>query len=245
MGESTVTPVVLVKNDAYWLPYALESVSGYFDRMVIYDVGSTDNTRDVIDWFTGKELYTDFIVRKLPHCPPEVQLTFRNAMIAEAGSPCYLILDGDEIYNREDLDKISKIGTVLTDHYNMNNRIKYATFRRVEVSADLKQCYSEERTHHRLYHRTAIWMGTHPGEVPLFEQNSKSELDFTANVRVLHMHNTIRSPKEDEALSRTKRKSQRTYHPGTLANWNILEEFPLLKQRLPFPVCPALEALWQ
>jgi len=241
---NNVTPVVLVKNDAFWLPYALESISGHFEHMVIYDVGSTDNTRDVIDWFVSKELYTHFIVRKLPHCPPEVQLCFRNSMIAEAGTGTYLILDGDEVYNREDLEKIDKIGDILLEHHGENSRVRYTTFRRVEVSPDLLQRYSEERTHHRLYHRSAIWNGTHPGEVPFFEQNSKSELDFTSDMRVLHLHNTVRSPKEDEALSRIKRKSQRSYHPGTLAKFNVLEEFPLLKQRLPFPVCPALEALW-
>lgn len=243
MGEAIVTPVVLVKNDAYWLPYALESISGHFDRMVIYDVGSTDFTRDVIDWFVDKEKFTEFLVRKLPHCPPEVQVTFRNSMIAEAGSPCYLIVDGDEVYRREDLDRISRIGMKLLDAHEINSRVRYGVFRRVEVSPDLKQKYSEERTHHRLYHRSAIWDGTHPGEEAVYEQNHKSELDFPA-IRLLHLHNAQRSPKEEDALSRMKRKSQRTYHPGTLANWNVLEEYPLLKQRLPFPVCPALEALW-
>jgi hypothetical protein len=213
--------------------------------MVIYDVGSTDNTRDIIDWYVDKEKdFTEFVIRKLPHCPPEVQLCFRNSMIAEAGSPCYLILDGDEVYNKEDLEKIDKIGDILAEHYNNNSRIKYTTFRRVEVSQDLKQRYSEERTHHRLYHRTATWDGTHPGERVVYEQNSKSELDFTGDVRVLHLHNTLRSPQEADALSRIKRKTQRSYHPGTLVGFNVLEEFPLLKTKLPFPVCPALEALW-
>jgi hypothetical protein len=243
MGESNVTPVVLVKNDAYWLPYALESISNHFDRMVIYDVGSTDFTRDVIDWYVDKETFTEFLVRKLPHCPPEVQVTFRNSMIAEAGSPCYLIVDGDEAYRREDLERISKAGECLIERHSQWARARYGVFSRIEVSPDLKQRYSEERTHHRLYHRSAIWNGTHPGEVPVYEQNRNSELNFL-NIKVLHLHNTVRSPKEEEALSRMKRKSQRTYHPGTLANWNVLEEYPLLKQRLPFPVCPALEALW-
>lgn len=240
-----VTPVVLVKNDAFWLPYALESVSEHFEQMVIYDVGSTDFTRDVIDWYVEKEKFTHFLVRKLPHCPPEVQVTFRNSMIAEAGTPCYLILDGDEMYNRENLEKIDKIGNILSEKHNENPRIKYTTFRRVEVSPDLTQRYSEERTHHRLYHRSAIWDGTHPGERPVHEQNAKSELDFTQDVRVLHLHNTLRSPLEADALSRIKRKTQRSYHPGTLVGFNVIEEFPLLKYKLPFPVCPALEALWQ
>jgi len=241
---SNVTPVVLVKNDAYWLPYALESISGHFEKMVIYDVGSTDNTRDIIDWYVAKEVYTHFTVRKLPHCPPEVQLCFRNSMIAEAGTTTYFILDGDEVYNREDLEKIDKIGDILTEHHNETARIKYTTFRRVEVSPDLKQRYSDERTHHRLYHRSAIWDGTHPGERAVYEQNAKSELDFTQDVRVLHLHNTLRSPLEADALSRIKRKTQLSYHPGTLVGFNVLEEFPLLQTKLPFPACPALEALW-
>jgi len=241
-----IVPLVLVKNDCYWLPFALQSVAGHFERMIIYNVGSTDGTKEIIDWYVDKEKDTDFIVRHLPDCPPEVQLTFRNSMIAEARSPLYLILDGDEIYNKNDLFRINEIGNILLNHNEQNNKIKYALFRRVEVSSDLLQRYNNERTHHRLYHRDAIWMGTHPGEVPLYEQNSKSELDFTSDIRMLHLHNTLRSPKEEETQSRTKRKSQRSYHPeGGLVDFNVFEEFPILQQRVAnFPASPCLEALW-
>lgn len=241
-----VTPVVLVKNDAYWLPYALESVAGAFERMIIYNVGSTDKTKEIIDWYVKKENnFTEFIVRHLPDCPPDVQLCFRNSMIAEARTPLYLILDGDEVYRKEDLVKIEKIGSILLDHHEKNSHYKYALFRRVEVSNDLRQRYSEERTHHRLYHRTAIWMGTHPGEVPFYAQNGKSEMDFTSDVRVLHLHNTLRSPLEADAQSRIKRKNQRSYHPGNLVGFDVLKEYPILRKQIAdFEPCPALKELW-
>lgn len=242
-----ITPVILVKNDCFWLPYTLTSIAGYFDKMVIYDVGSTDGTTDIIDWFTHKEKNrTEFFVRKLPDCPPEVQGCFRNSMIAEAETDMYLIVDGDEVYNVEDVAVIPKIGDILSSHESKNPRLKYVLFRRIEVSSDLTQKYNVEREHHRLYHRSAIWQGTHPGEVAVYPQNRKSELDFRSDVRVLHLHNTLRSPKEAETQKRIVRKSQKSYHPGELASFNILKEFPILQRRIAdFPVTPALERLWE
>jgi hypothetical protein len=63
-------------------------------------------------------------------------------------------------------------------------------------------------------------------------------------IRVLHMHNALRSSCEDKALKRINRKSQRSYHPGKLIKWNILEEYPILKKRIAdWPMDPALEKL--
>ena len=46
-----ITPVILVRNDAYWLPYCLKAVQGIFSRYVIYDIGSEDGTKDIIHQF--------------------------------------------------------------------------------------------------------------------------------------------------------------------------------------------------
>jgi len=51
----SVVPTILVKNEAYWLPYVLECLRGKFDRYVIYDVGSTDGTKEIIDEFLYRE----------------------------------------------------------------------------------------------------------------------------------------------------------------------------------------------
>jgi hypothetical protein len=236
--------MVLVKNEAYWLPYVLKQVEDIFDSYVIYDIGSTDNTRSIIDWFVARnEGYADIFVRKCPHVDPIAQGAFRNSMIVEGQRDSYFILDGDELYKPEDLRKIPGAAHDLYNSNLKNPRKRYGVFERVEVNADLTQQYDVRRGHHRLYRSDAFWTGTHPGEVAHYRQCAKSEIQYP--ITCWHMHNTVRSPKEGDATKRLIRKAQRSYHPGTLIDMDILEELPVLRTRIEdFPVSPALEALW-
>ncbi len=71
--------MILVKNESYFLPYVLRQCEGIFTSYVIYDVHSTDNTREIIEWFHGRnESKADFMVRYMPDLPKEVQGAFRN-----------------------------------------------------------------------------------------------------------------------------------------------------------------------
>ena len=237
--------MVLVKNEAYWLPYVLKQTIGHFDSYVIYDVGSTDNTRDVIDWFTPQvDGKADLMVRYLPDCPPEVQGTFRNAMPTEGRRDTYFILDGDELYKPGDMEMIASCADNLSALHASNEKKRFGVFKRVEVNPELTMQYDRRRSHHRLYSRDAFWTGTHPGEASGYKQNEKSEQYY--DVTCFHMHNTLRSPNEEDAQRRISRKRKRSYHPGELVPMNLLRELPVLRKRIEdFPVCPALEALWQ
>lgn len=233
-----LVPVILVSNEEYWLPYVLKSIMGKFPRYVIYDVGSEDKTRDIIDWFIESEKdKAELFVRYLPMVPKDVQGAFRNSMIAEACADNYLIVDGDEIWP-EDF-QVSQVPL-----WKMTGHFPYGVCRRKEMNYDLTQQYSELRTHHRFYRREAFWMGTHPGEVAGIPQNKKTETDFD-NLLVYHFHNTLRSSTEEKALKRMERKSQKTYHPGELKPINLLDELPILRTRIEnFPVSPVLMNLW-
>lgn len=233
---------MLVKNEEYWLPYCLESVAGWFSKMVIYDVGSTDATQDIIKWYQKKEAHrTDFRVRLLPHCEPIVQGTFRNALIAETQADWYLILDGDELYRESDLIKIEHLQHLLD--YEITKGKIYGVFNRIEVLGNLERKYNIERTHHRVYHRTAIWDGTHPGESPAIPQKSHREFNIP-EVKVFHMHNAARSSKDHEVPGRSKRKIQKTYHPGEPVKLDILDEYPILREPVEdFPIDPTLRRL--
>jgi len=236
--------MVLVKNECYFLPYVLKQIEGVFDSVVIYDVGSTDNTRDIIEWFTERnDGKMDLFVRTLPHVDPEVQGTFRNSMIAEGQRDIYFILDGDELYTPEDLALITPAADHLAQLKAINTQSRFGVFKRVEVNMDLTQRYTRRRSHHRLYTRDAFWYGRHPGEISGYKQNEKSEQYF--DITCWHMHNTLRSPKDDEALKRVDRKQKKTYHPGELEPFDLLKELPVLGERIEnFPVSPMLETLW-
>lgn len=235
-----ITPVVLVKDDAYWLPYCLESVAGRFSHMVIYDVGSEDGTLEIINWFVEKEKdRCEFTVRLLPYAAPAIQGTFRNAMIAEARNDVYFILDADEIYNPQDLDNIEE----LSRDKLPTSEVPYGVFSRIEISMDLTKRYIAERTHHRLYHRSAIWKGPHPGESPVIKQEREAEIHLR-QIKCLHMHNTLRSPKDNNVPKRLLRRTQNTYHPGELVPFDILKEYPILQKPIHnFPVSYILKEL--
>jgi glycosyltransferase involved in cell wall biosynthesis len=230
-----LTACVLVLNDEYWLPYTLEASRGYFERYVIYNVGSTDGTKDIIDWFINSNPSADFFVRDFECIPARsIQGAFRNSMIAEARTDYYFILDGDEVYTPESYAALKQ----MNEHEKL-----YGVVRRCEINYELTARYSEFRTHHRVYHRTAIFKGGHPGEEPVIKQTHRNEAHYDG-VLCYHFHNAERSSKDLNALKREERKGQKTYHPGALVPFNLLEEVPLLQKPITdFKVAPALGKL--
>lgn len=238
--RSKITPLILVSNDVYFLPYTLESIRGLFNRYIIYDVGSTDGTREIIESFINQEKNkASFFYRFVPMLSPDIQGIFRNSMIAEAQSDWYFIVDGDEVYNRKEIHKY--FSELDLDKQYSESKI-YGVCKRIEVSPDLSKRYSELRDHHRLYHRTAIWKGNHPGEAPVITQKPRNEFRF--DLKCYHFHNALRSPNEKEVPKRMTRKKQHTYHPGELISFDLLEELPMLEYKVgEFPTNPDLEKL--
>lgn len=239
-----IVPLVLVCNDEYWLPYALKASANFFNRYIIYDVGSTDRTPDIIEWFMDTNKDKEFIHRRLPMCPPVVQGTFRNSMIAEARSDLYMILDADEVYDTDSYFNIFYSAEKLEQYYHENG-IKYGMVRRIEVCEDLKEAYGvhERVPHHRLYHRTAIFGGPHPGEWPFYKQKDSNQM-WIDGPECYHFHNAARSSRDEEVPKRKERKNRKTYHPGKREPINILDRLPILRKRIEdFPVNPELERL--
>jgi len=244
MRQPDLVPLILVKNDEYWLPYVLESVRGWFDRYVIYDIGSTDRTREIIDWFVDEEeKKSDFFVRYLPHVEPVVQGALRNSMIAEARSDWYYILDADELYTDPGLGSLH----LSLDQFKGQDDILYGIVPRIEVSDSLEEAWGGDLTlsHHRLYHRTAIFDGPHPGEWPFYKQR-EDRCQWISGAECYHFHNTERSTKDNEVPKRLSRRGKATYRRGSTSPISILDKLPVLRKRIEdFPVNPTLERLWE
>lgn len=213
-----------------------------FNRFVIYDVGSEDATRDILSQFIDAEKKEcDIVYRKLPFCTPEVQGTFRNAMIAETKSEYYLILDADELWRRSAMIDLINYMPIFVASGKM-----YGVVKRWEVSHDLKQVHGldEYVKHHRVYHRTAIWTGTHPGEVAETPQKPHREDFFPESVGCYHFHQPVRSTLDDQVAKRLSRRYQGTYVRGTPKEVNLFDHIPLLKKPLgKFAVNPALKGM--
>ena len=120
---------------------------------------------------------------------------------------------------------------------------RYGVVQRTEIDRSLIHRYNETRTHHRLYQRTALFVGNHPGEAPFYNQKARNEIDVDG-VMCYHFHNALRSPLDTSVPKRVDRKSQSTYHPGELVPFDLLETLPLLKKPIEaFQVSPDLEKL--
>ena len=240
-----LTPTILVMNDAYWLPYVLESLKGRFNRYVIYDAGSEDGTENIIDWFTQTE-DAEFFVRKLPFAVPSIQGCYRNSMLVEAETDWSFMVDGDEIYSAEALDTLIDAISPKSDSSRMGvfeERFLYGVVSRREMATNLLHKYSDDKPHHRLYRRKAYFTGNHPGEVPAYKQKPKNEI-LMRDVLCHHFHNALRSPLEGSVPKRLDRKTQGTYHPGELVPFNLLDELPILRKPIEaFQVSPDLEKL--
>lgn len=238
-----LTPLILVKNDLYWVGYALECIRGYFDRVVIYDIDSQDGTRDVLSYYEKifKGDGTKVILELFPDAEPRLQVMARNSMIAEAWTDYYMILDGDELWPKSSLDNLSAEFAGFVQSKKM-----YGIVNRTEVCSDLISAYSPEKfiSHHRLYDRRAVWTSKHPGEVARYPQHKGNEFKLSEQVEVFHFHNALRSPLEADVPSRLKRKSQATYHPGLQGPIDLFEKLPILKSPINnFPVNPQLKLL--
>ena len=236
-----ISPVVLVSNDENFLPYALASSRGFFGRYVIYDVGSTDRTRDIIQWFCDTTPGVSFFVRAMPMLPPSVQGAFRNSMIAESLSAYYFILDGDELYTSDGYEAIIRGAEVMQQDVQK----LYGIVRRVEVGGDLVSAYGlhSRIPHHRVYQRRAIWTGSHPGEAPYFRQEPRVE-QWIEGSTCYHFHNAERSSRDAEVPKRLERRARLTYRPGESEPLDLLRVLPILGQQIEnFPLNSRLATL--
>ena len=240
----SIVPLILSKNDEYFLPYVLKAIKGWFSRYIFYDVGSQDSTRDVIEQFIMvEETDADITYRPLPHCEPIVQGTFRNAMISEARADFYLLVDCDEVWLQKSLTKLIEEMPKMIEAYEKEGKL-YGIVRRLEVSRKLDAIHgmNERVPHHRVYHRTATWIGTHPGEQAKITQKSRNEYNFLDDVKLLHFHQPDRSSLDEQVPGRMGRRFKATYARGEVTPIDLLEVLPLLRTPVGnFPTNPLLK----
>jgi glycosyltransferase involved in cell wall biosynthesis len=110
----------LVKNEEFWIWYALTSAAPHVDEVLVFDNHSTDRTVE--------------IVRGMHHLGDKLTLfegfggddenTIRDAMLAEArrrGATHVLTLDGDEVYADETLALCRRLLEVHTHYPALND----------------------------------------------------------------------------------------------------------------------------
>ena len=97
---NAITLCMIVKDEEKNLDLCLHSIAGYVDEIIVVDTGSADKTREIALRYTDKVYdYTwinDFSAA-------------RNFSVGKASNELILVLDGDEIVEDIDIDKIKAL----------------------------------------------------------------------------------------------------------------------------------------
>jgi glycosyltransferase involved in cell wall biosynthesis len=95
----------LVQNEGRWLWFSVTSVIDHIDRMLLWDYGSSDNTREIIKALKAK--YGDKIISsREPGLTAEEFPLARQKMLDATKADWVLMLDGDEMWWKDSIIKV-------------------------------------------------------------------------------------------------------------------------------------------
>ncbi|MFH1280669.1 MAG: glycosyltransferase [Candidatus Beckwithbacteria bacterium] len=99
-----ITTHTIVKNEQNWIKQALMSVIDQVNRMLVWDTGSTDNTVSIIKSINSPKI---IFSQKGPVNRRQL-VNLRNLQIKVTQTPWFIILDGDEIWPKDNLIQLIK-----------------------------------------------------------------------------------------------------------------------------------------
>ena len=101
----TIYSHTLVKNEEKWIWYSLMSVIPYIDCALIWDTGSTDKTVEIINEVI-KRYPKKIIFKEVGDIDPQKFTKIRQEMLEETHADWFVVLDGDEIWWEESIQKL-------------------------------------------------------------------------------------------------------------------------------------------
>lgn len=94
-----ITTHTIVKNEENWIWYSLMSVKDFVSEMLVFDDSSTDKTWEII-----KGIKDSKIKSSTGNFTNAAEI--RNSQLTKTETDWFLILDGDEVWNSENLLKL-------------------------------------------------------------------------------------------------------------------------------------------
>ncbi len=155
-----LTAHVMIRNEEYWLGYVLDSLLQVMDEVIVVDTGSSDNTVDVVRRVMKEHpnCRTQFLC--YGHLTPEENGQARQWMTDRTHTEWAMIVDGDEYYAPETLQKIKSTPLPPTA------RLGFTTLQ-VLQHKDGKFWLAERWSKQALFHApTTRWTGKYPFEGP-------------------------------------------------------------------------------
>ncbi len=208
-----ITAHMMIKNEEQWIWFAIQSILPSVIKIFIYDTGSTDKTKQIIQSISSPK-----IELKEKVVTDRGQLTqLRNQMVSETETDWFLLVDGDEIWPGPALTKmssaihnasVSTLGIVVRTrncvgdiwHYQPESAGKYELLGR------------KGHLTIRAYRKVDgfMWNGIYPNEAYCDAKGNKiNELDDKlkfVDVAYWHVTHLKRTSNPDDVIDRTKKR---------------------------------------
>lgn len=101
-NKKTIWANCLVRNEERWVWYAVMSVLDFMDRIIVWDTGSTDKTVEIIKAIDNPKI--EF--KEYGPVTRESYPKARQAMLEQTKGDWMFLLDGDEIWRKDDITKV-------------------------------------------------------------------------------------------------------------------------------------------
>lgn len=217
----------LVKNEERYLWFAVESVINHIDKLLLWDTGSTDKTKDIIALLKDKHK-GKIETRFLGEVTPGEFTKVRQEMLDATKSDWFIIVDGDEVwwdkgireltdFIREEKDKYESI---VSSYYNIVGDI----FHYQEEKAGMYEI-DESKGHINIRAVNRNIPGLHfakpHGQQGLYDKNgvliqgrNTDKRYHFKNRAYLHFTNVIRSSSRNKDLNVPKRNIKLKHELG-------------------------------
>lgn len=206
----------LVKNEERYLWYAVMSVIDHVDKILLWDTGSTDKTKDVIreiQKIKGDKI--DF--KEVGSVDPEQFTKVRQQMLDQTKSDWFLIVDGDEVWWEKSIKEVVKtiqeennLEMIVSPYYNVIGDIyHYQEESAGRYKIDERHGHINIRAINREIHGLHFekphgQQGLYDKDGILIQERSKEHHKFI-NAPYLHFTNMIRSSSRQSDLNVPKR----------------------------------------
>lgn len=114
--KKTIWGHTLIKNEDKFLWFALKSVIDFLDKILIWDTGSTDCSIEIIK-LLKQEYPSKIVFKEIGPVDAKGITKARQQMLDQTKSDWVLILDGDEVWWKDSIEKVVK---TINDKKNLN-----------------------------------------------------------------------------------------------------------------------------
>ncbi len=98
----------LIRNEEYFVRYAIHSVVRHVNKLIVFDTGSTDGTVKKVEELS-REFPGKILFEKKGEADPERHTKLRQEMIGRTTTEWFMILDGDEVWTERGLGEAVRL----------------------------------------------------------------------------------------------------------------------------------------